>query len=217
MRILIACSLVGLIGCGGDSSVPAAETSAALPAEAAPLRPDALSVERDLQALERDVPAPAVLEPTAETARPPVARDVERDAGPAVERGGRPDDAAESAAPLSGRWNLMTRVDDASQASYEGLRLGFHLELRQDGRRVTGHGQKWTENGRTLPDGARTPIDLEGTIEKGRLELRFTEYGARRDSAGRLSLRQTAGGEFRGAFTSDAARSAGTAIARRAR
>ena len=118
---------------------------------------------------------------------------------------------------VTGTWNLTTQVTSASNPQFEGLRLGFRLRLTQDGNRVTGHGEKWSENGRAIDAAARTPIDLEGTIDADRIDLTFTEYGARRDSGGRLVMERTTGSEFRGTFTSDAARSRGSALARRAK
>jgi hypothetical protein len=161
--------------------------------------PDAMSIEQDLLALERQTP-------------PPDATAAERPA----------DAARASAEPprspdLSGTWHLSTHIQSASYGAYEGLRLGFRVTLAQDGARLTGRGLKWTENGRGLPAEARTPIALDGTIEGGRGELTFTEQGAERKTSGRISVEVTGAGELQGTFTSDAAQSRGTVYARRAR
>lgn len=116
---------------------------------------------------------------------------------------------------LSGRWALTNRVESSSYAPFEGMNVGFHLQLQQEGNRVTGTGQKWMENGRPLPPGSRTPIRVEGTLNGGRLELTFTEQGARRTSAGTFVLEVTDQGTLTGTFASDAANAQGTSLARR--
>ena len=103
---------------------------------------------------------------------------------------------------LAGWWELETHVRSSAVERYEGLRLGFRVHLRQDGDRLTGHGEKIQENGQPLPGPRRTPIDLEGRVDGREVTLRFTERGARRASAGTLVLtltpdRSTMTGSFR--------------------
>jgi cytoskeletal protein RodZ len=115
---------------------------------------------------------------------------------------------------VAGSWDLATNVESASYKAYHGMRLGYRVRLEQEGNRITGTGQKWTENGRELGPQARTPIKLEGTTDGQRLTLNFTEQGARRASNGKLILHVTEDGLLRGRFSSTAARSSGTAEAR---
>jgi hypothetical protein len=194
---------------------------------------DPLSIEQELLELERQVPSPEADDPAADV--PAAARGEESTRGQpadalasdalsnaARERvsskaGSEARAAARRTADLSGTWHLATRIQSSSYGAYEGLRLGFRVQLQHDGMRVTGRGQKWTENGRGLPASARTPITLEGAIDNGRAELTFSETGASRSSRGTLDLALTDSGELRGTFWSDAARSRGTAYARRAR
>jgi penicillin-binding protein 1A len=121
----------------------------------------------------------------------------------------------ENAAPasdLSGWWELTNRIDETNYQQYKGLRLGYRIQLEQDGNRITGRGQKWTEDGRSV--GARTPISVSGTIDGRTVTLNFTEHGARRSTSGgfswTLSADRTA---LRGSFWSTAADTRGRSTA----
>jgi cytoskeleton protein RodZ len=117
--------------------------------------------------------------------------------------------------PVAGAWTVETIVESSSLRAFEGLRLGYRLELRQEGGRIVGTGRKISENGIALSGGRQTPIAVEGTIAQGRLQLTFGEHGARRTSKGRFDLVLEDAGVLRGHFSSDAARSAGIVKARR--
>ena len=99
--------------------------------------------------------------------------------------------------------------------AYEGLRLGFRIRLQQEGNRVTGIGRKISENGKVIPAIRQTPIEVQGIREGERLTLAFTELGRRRASGGQLDLVEENLRLWRGRFASDAARSTGSAEARR--
>ena len=116
---------------------------------------------------------------------------------------------------LSGVWTLDTRIESSSYRDYHGLQLGYRLELRQDGLRVTGTGVKTLENGRKLGGASQTPILLQGILDGERLTLTFTERGLQRTTDGRMILEVYDDGVLRGRFASSAARSSGTAEARR--
>lgn len=120
-----------------------------------------------------------------------------------------------AASGVDGAWNLETRVESSSLSMFEGLRLGFVLELRQRGSRVEGTGRKVSENGVPLGGARRTPITVQGTIDNGRLKLAFGEEGVRRRSTGTFDLVLEDAAVLRGSFSSDAARSAGVVQAHR--
>ncbi len=115
---------------------------------------------------------------------------------------------------LSGWWEMTNRIDSTNYASFKGLRLGYRVQLEQDGNRITGRGQKWAEDGRTLPASARTPIRVTGSIDGGKITLQFTEQGAKRSTSGgftwTLSADRT---ELRGSFWSTAAGTSGKSTA----
>ncbi len=116
---------------------------------------------------------------------------------------------------VDGAWRLETLIESSSLRAFEGLRLGYRLELRQRGRQVEGTGRKITENGVALNGRRQTPIAVRGTIDGGRLRLTFGEDGARRRSTGTFDLVVKEPELLRGSFSSDAARSAGVVEARR--
>jgi transcriptional regulator with XRE-family HTH domain len=139
---------------------------------------------------------------TAADSEPRDAHDSTRADGAAVEN-------------LSGRWLLTNRVESSAYKPFNNLSLAYRLDLRQDGNRVTGTGQKWTENGRTITAKSRTPISVAGTLNGRRLELKFTERGTRRATGGVLRLDVSEDGLLRGKFESAAARSSGSSQAQR--
>ena len=120
-----------------------------------------------------------------------------------------------AALDLSGEWVVTNRVESTTYRAFENLSIRYQLRLTQDGRHIEGAGQKWVENGRLLPAARRTPIALEGTLSGGRLDLRFIESGARRASGGAFVMHVVDDRTMRGSFTSDAASSRGSSIARR--
>ncbi|HEX6899286.1 MAG TPA: PBP1A family penicillin-binding protein [Thermoanaerobaculia bacterium] len=117
---------------------------------------------------------------------------------------------------LSGWWEMTNTIQSTNYAQYKGLRLGYRLQLEQDGDRISGRGQKWSEDGRTLPSSARTPITVTGTVDGDTVKLRFTERGAKRTTGGsfswELSADRTA---LRGSFQSSAADTSGRSVAYR--
>ena len=118
-------------------------------------------------------------------------------------------------ADVSGEWTFTTQVQSSTVEAFEGLRLGFQVHLQQDGDRVSGSGRKVTENGSPVPASRQTPISVSGVRAGERLSLSFTEIGRRRQSAGTFELVRQRETAWSGRFSSDAARSTGTAEARR--
>ena len=148
--------------------------------------------------------APAVVRPEVIVEEPPVAEE-ERDEGPA---------AVPISNDVSGQWELTNRVVSTDYEGFRGLNLGYRITLRQNGSRITGSGQKVTENG--TPVGNRTPITVSGRIEGSAVVLTFTEQGATRESAGTFRWQLSPdGSSLRGSFWSDAANTNGPSSARR--
>ncbi|MGH7961034.1 MAG: transglycosylase domain-containing protein [Candidatus Binatia bacterium] len=123
---------------------------------------------------------------------------------------------APAATDLNGWWELTNQIESTSYSAYQGLRLGYRLFLRQEGKRITGQGQKWAENGRGVPSSRQTPITLTGSINGSSVQVTFTEHGAQRRSGGsfhwQLSPDQTS---LQGSFSSSAASTSGSSVARR--
>jgi hypothetical protein len=116
---------------------------------------------------------------------------------------------------VTGTWRLATEVEFSSYARYEGLLLGYELQLTQDGDRVTGIGRKIFENSSGIYSRGQTPITISGIVDGDRLMLTFTERGTQRSSQGAFVLQREQDGTMRGRFTSNAANSNGRAEARR--
>jgi hypothetical protein len=171
----------------GPAARPAAAPGPAGPATPAP--PPRATATRPAPA---GIPATPPPEPRAETGLSPV-----------------------PASDLSGEWTLNTVVESSSLSMYEGLRLGYRLQLEHRGSAVRGSGQKILENGKTISGDGQTPITVEGTVDGDRLRMTFTERGARRSSSGTFVLFREGTDGLRGRFSSDAARSAGRVEARR--
>jgi serine/threonine protein kinase len=169
------------------------------PATPEPAAPASASAADPLARQERPVPS-------APRAPPPEPADEGGDDGAEEE------DSTVPAEPvhLEGRWEMEHQVEATTYEPYLGMRLGYVVNLRQDGDRVYGQGRKVSENGTALPPGQRTPIEVAGRIEGGQLVLRFTEIGANRTSRGTIRWTLTAeNGAFAGRFASDAANSRG--------
>jgi len=141
-----------------------------------------------------------------------------RDKRDEEDREDREEKASSAADDLSGWWEMTNTIQSTNYADYKGLRLGYRLQLDQDGDRIVGRGQKWSENGRTLPSSARTPLTVNGTIDGNKVTLEFRERGAKRTTTGSFSW--TLSGDrtaLRGSFQSTAADTSGRSLAVRMR
>ncbi|HMW01292.1 MAG TPA: protein kinase [Acidobacteriota bacterium] len=116
-------------------------------------------------------------------------------------------------ADLSGEWILTNTIEHTSYSAYEGLRLGYRIYLQQDGNSLKGNGEKRWENGVEISSPtARTPIYLEGTISGDSVTLNITEVGAKRTTAGQITLTvHPETNTLDGRFSSNAADSSGAA------
>lgn len=117
---------------------------------------------------------------------------------------------------LSGKWNVVNSVQKTAYQPFRNLKIGFQLTINQSGKSFTGQGQKVSENGRSLPAGSRTPIQVKGSINGDRVEATFFEEGAMRKTNGRFVWRlDRANGGLNGTFVSTAAGSSGKSAAKR--
>ena len=162
-------------------------------------------------------PSPDAPHPTP-SPRPSPSAAAASAAAAAADTSGSGDDTSDDA-DLSGEWLLTNRVDSTDYPPYQGMRLGYVLTLHQDeSGRITGDGEKTSENGAPLPPGQRSPIAVTGRVENGTVTLSFTEKGALRSSTGSFRW-QVAPDHARlsGSFASDAAGSRGSSSAQRVR
>ena len=59
---------------------------------------------------------------------------------------------------VSGEWIMTNKVKSTSHEPYQNMQLTYHLFLTQDGKRITGKGEKWLEDGNKVPPTARSPV-----------------------------------------------------------
>jgi len=169
-------------------AAPAVVASAESPAQPA-------SVQQAEQAVVHSIPTHAVPAPA------PVKKDQK---------------SLNTARDLSGKWNVVNTVESTSYGTYKNMKIGFALSIDQTGSTFTGSGRKVSENGRTLPTGSRTPIQVKGSINGDRIEATFFEDGTARKSNGKFVWRiDKAGRGLTGNFATTAARSSGKSAATR--
>jgi len=111
---------------------------------------------------------------------------------------------------LTGEWRVINTVEKTAYKSFDNLEVGFRLKINQRGKQFTASGEKFSENGQTLPANNRTPIHLTGSIDGDRVVATFVEDGRMRRTNGRFVWRlQSSGDGLAGTFVSTAANSRG--------
>ena len=120
------------------------------------------------------------------------------------------DDRAAKVQDLTGEWQVINTVENTGYKSFDKIQLGFRLKINQKGKEFTAKGEKFSENGKTLPAVSRTPIRVTGSIEGDKVVATFVEDGRTRRSNGRFVWRLQNGGDaLAGTFISTAANSRG--------
>ena len=111
---------------------------------------------------------------------------------------------------LTGEWQVVNTVQKTAYKSFDNMNVGFRLKINQQGKELTGKGEKFSENGQTLPPASRTPIHVTGSIDGDKVVATFVEDGRLRRTNGRFVWRlQTRGDQLAGTFVSTAANSSG--------
>ena len=124
---------------------------------------------------------------------------------------------SETQVNVAGKWHLSLTVENTSYAPFQGLEIGYVIYLQQEGNSVSGHGEKWWENGEELPFSQHVPIELNGSIEGGVLKLLYELVGAERGSVGEFDLLvESSGDKMSGEFSGTAADSSGPVTLKRA-
>jgi len=117
---------------------------------------------------------------------------------------------------LNGEWKIINIIDSTSYPLYQDMQLGYRIFFQQDGKKITGKGEKCWENRKEIPSTAHSPIVIEGTLDGMMLTATFTEKGARRITSGSFIWTVSPDGRMlKGSFTSTAANSQGTSIGER--
>jgi hypothetical protein len=120
------------------------------------------------------------------------------------------DERAGKIQDLTGEWQVINTVQNTGYKSFDKMQLGFRLRINQKGKEFTAKGEKFSENGQTLPAVRRTPIHVTGSIEGDQVVATFVEDGRLRRSNGRFVWKLQNGGDaLAGTFVSTAANSRG--------
>src|ERR1044072_3919012 len=111
---------------------------------------------------------------------------------------------------LTGEWHVVNTVQKTAYKSFDNMKVGFRLKINQHGKEFSGKGEKFSENGQTLPAASRTPIHVNGLIDGDKVVATFVEDGRMRKSNGRFVWKlQNGGNQLAGTFVSTAANSSG--------
>lgn len=117
---------------------------------------------------------------------------------------------------LTGEWRMVNTIEKTSYPAYTNLRLGYRLVINQTGTEFTADGEKVSENGRPMADDERTPIRINGSVDKNGVSATFVEGGLRRTTSGRFEwMITTDGNQLRGTFVSTAAKASGPSLVTR--
>ncbi|MDC5855959.1 hypothetical protein [Vibrio europaeus] len=111
---------------------------------------------------------------------------------------------------LTGQWGLTLIIENTAYNPYQGLEVGYQVYLNQTNDKVTGTGEKVTENHKDLPISQRVKIDMEGRLVGSQLDLLFTLYGHKRDTIGQFRLTSTGDNELKGTFSTTGASASGS-------
>lgn len=111
---------------------------------------------------------------------------------------------------LTGEWHVINTVHKTAYKSFDNMKVGFRLKINQHGKEFTGKGEKFSENGQTLPAASRTPIHVTGSIDGDKVVATFVEDGRMRRTNGRFVWKlQNGRDQLAGTFVSTAANSSG--------
>jgi hypothetical protein len=200
------------------ASVVASESSSVAPASSS-VAPESSSVAPDRSAVP-DAPAEVKLvpreSPSVTVSQRPSPAASQRQSAP-VKNGAvsqplsaeQRDERDADVHDLNGEWRLINVVEKTNYKSFHNMQLGFRLKINQKGKEFTATGEKFSENGQTLPANSRTPITVTGSIEGDKVIATFVEDGRRRRSNGRFEWTLQGGDRLTGTFVSTAANNRG--------
>ncbi|HJP93287.1 MAG TPA: hypothetical protein VJ875_15115 [Pyrinomonadaceae bacterium] len=121
-----------------------------------------------------------------------------------------PEKRAAKVQDITGEWHIINTVQKTAYKSFDNMKVGFRLKINQQGKEFTGKGEKFSENGQTLPAANRTPIHVTGSIDGDKVVATFVEDGRMRKTNGRFVWKlQNDGDQLAGTFVSTAANSSG--------
>ncbi len=116
---------------------------------------------------------------------------------------------------VPGHWILTNQTEVTTDPKYKGVVVTYDIFLMQNGTTLTGSGERITESGTSLPTGARTHVDISGSVGLTSIDAMFQEHGTLRLSTGALYLARKTDGSWVGTFESDVADSSGSSSIKR--
>ena len=87
-------------------------------------------------------------------------------------------------ARLEGEWQMTNTIQKANLSKYRGMTIKWILQLTQNGENITGTGEKIAVNGKKLKFHDRNMMEIIGTIDGDKFNLRFIEKGKLRETVG---------------------------------
>lgn len=125
------------------------------------------------------VPAPPTAQPVPITQSAPVLGDVPASVSAS------PSARLEPTVPtISGRWLVVVRITQTTYTPFLGLTAEYEVTISQTGDTFAGRGVKVAENGRSIPEGSRDAIAIDGHLTSSRVTATYVLHGKRRDSTG---------------------------------
>ncbi|MCA1576727.1 MAG: DUF4388 domain-containing protein [Acidobacteria bacterium] len=198
-----------------SESKPVAEDSSVVTSESRPVASNSGSVAgapAEVKPIPRESPSVTLSQrPSATVSQQQNAR-VRDDAVSqplSAEQSDTSDDRDAEVHDLNGEWRLINVVEKTNYKSFHNMQLGFRLKINQKGKEFTATGEKFSENGQTLPADSRTPITLTGSIEGDKVIATFVEDGVRRRTNGRFEWTLQGGDKLTGTFVSTAGNNRG--------
>ena len=117
---------------------------------------------------------------------------------------------------LTGRWQVLHRVEKSSLSRYVGLEIEFDVLLQQAGGKVTGTGQKFIVGWELAGRDELSRLILEGRVENANVLLAFVERSPShpgREIVGEVIWKAVTSDMLIGSFRVDAAASRGSSRA----
>jgi len=164
----------------------------------------AIAVRSRFRAAEQSAPVATVVEsqPQAVTDPQPEVKQ--------VTAASEPENRTAEVQDLTGDWQVINTVQKTAYKSFDNMKVGFRLKINQQGKEFTGKGEKFLENGQTLPVANRTPISVTGSVDGDMVVATFVEDGSVRRTNGRFVWKlQNGRDQLAGTFVSTAANSSG--------
>lgn len=120
---------------------------------------------------------------------------------------------------LSGRWWVRHRVKSSRLQRFVGLEIEFYVDLVQNGRTLTGHGEKFAVGWRLAGRNEASRLELTGELDGADVQVSLVEHppgNPDRTIFGSIAWKVVTPGRLVGEFNVDAAETSGSSEAIRA-